>query len=298
MTTWPEPSRPASITPASEPGALARAARSAAASTRARQSSSAGAKWCARTTTTAPPAPRSAPSSAPRATMSPRSVTSRRRTAPRNAVDAASDARLGARRRSTSDAISVVTSRSSAGDGSPDRPRSRSRPTSASPTRSSWLLTPAASVISARSSAGERAATASTALERSISTSDASSARAAALTTSGSPSPDSTASEIAESAPRSSAASTLLEGSAGKLEAVVVPEHGRADAGPGDDERGEDVDAQDHGDEPIAQAPVRRPGGDGDEDQPRDERDERGAPDDGVGDLPVGHGVRAPLWRT
>ena len=42
-------SGPSSIA-AIEPGAAARAARSAAASTRARQSSSAGAKWCARTT--------------------------------------------------------------------------------------------------------------------------------------------------------------------------------------------------------------------------------------------------------
>ena len=53
--------------------------------------------------------------------MSPRSVTSRRSTARRNASCAASEARSGARTRSTSDAISVVTSRSSAGDGSPER---------------------------------------------------------------------------------------------------------------------------------------------------------------------------------
>ncbi len=64
-------------------------------------------------------------------------------------------------------------------------------------------MTPSASDISIRSSAVERAATASTALEWSISTSEASSARAAARTTSGSPSPDSTASLISASASRS-----------------------------------------------------------------------------------------------
>jgi hypothetical protein len=69
------------------------------------------------------------------------------------------------------------------------------------------VATPATSAISARSSADDRAATASTALERSIRISDASSARAAARTTSGRPCPDSTASVIASSAPRSSAAS-------------------------------------------------------------------------------------------
>ena len=47
--------------------------------------------------------------------MSPRSVTWRCSTARRNASWAASDARSGARSRSTSEAISVVTSRSSAG---------------------------------------------------------------------------------------------------------------------------------------------------------------------------------------
>ena len=105
--------------PAIEPGAAARAARSAATSTRTRQSSSAGAKWCARTTITAAPLSSSTPSSAARATMSPRSVTWRCSTARRNASCAASDARSGARTRSTSDAISVVTSRSSAAGGSP-----------------------------------------------------------------------------------------------------------------------------------------------------------------------------------
>ena len=121
--------------------------------------------------------------------MSPRSVTWRCSTARRNASCAASDARSGARRRSTSEAISVVTSRSSAGGGSPARPRSRSRPTTASPTRSSCVATPGASAISARSSADERAATASTALERSIRTSEASSARAAAPDDLGQPAP-------------------------------------------------------------------------------------------------------------
>jgi hypothetical protein len=138
--------------------------------------------------------------------MSPRSVTLRRMIAATNAAWAASEARSGARRRSTSEAISVVTTRRNAAGGSPVRPRSRSRPTTASPTRSSCTDTPGALAIRARSSAVERAATASTELERSISTSEASSARAAARTTSGSPRPDSTASEMAAREPRSTAA--------------------------------------------------------------------------------------------
>ncbi len=58
----------------------------------------------------------------------------------------------------------------------------------------------------------ERAATASTELERSIRTSDASRARAAARTTSGRPRPDSTASDMAPSAPRSGSAASLRAG--------------------------------------------------------------------------------------
>ena len=77
---------------------------------------------------------------------------------------------------------------------------------------SSCVSTPSASRISERSSAVERAATASTELERSISTSEASSARDAARTTSGSPRPDSTASDIALSAPRSGSAASLRAG--------------------------------------------------------------------------------------
>jgi hypothetical protein len=144
--------------------------------------------------------------------MSPRSVTLRWKSAVRKAAWAASEARSGARRRSTSLAIIVVAIRRIAADVPPPRGRTRRRPTTASPTRSSWVSTPSASRISERSSAVERAATASTELERSISTSDASSARDAARTTSGSPRPDSTASDIALSAPRSGSAASLRAG--------------------------------------------------------------------------------------
>ena len=47
-----------------------------------------------------------------------------------------------------------------------DRPRRSMRPTELSPTRSSWTSTPGASPSKARSSADERAATASTAPDR------------------------------------------------------------------------------------------------------------------------------------
>ena len=53
--------------------------------------------------------------------MSPRSVTRRWNSALRNAAWAASDARSGARRRSTSDAIIVVAIRTTAADGGPLR---------------------------------------------------------------------------------------------------------------------------------------------------------------------------------
>ena len=60
--------------------------------------------------------------------------------------------------------------------------------------------TPAPRARSARSSAGERAATASVAPQASVTARLASSALAAARTTSGRPAPDSTASVIASSA--------------------------------------------------------------------------------------------------
>ena len=135
--------------------------------------------------------------------MSSRPEMSRSSSACRKPASACSEARSGARTRSTSEAISVVTSRTSAALASP-RARMRSVPTGASATRSSIASTPAASSSSERSSAGERAATASTAPARSVSTRLASSARAAARTTSGRPAPDSTASVIASSAARSS----------------------------------------------------------------------------------------------
>ena len=125
-------------------------------------------------------------------------------------MPASCEARAGARTRSTSEATSVVTRRTSAGPGC-ERARIRSWPTAASATRSSIVSTPAALSSSERSSAGERAATASTEPLRSSSTRLASRARAAARTTSGSPAPDSTASVIASSASRSSPAERSAE---------------------------------------------------------------------------------------
>ena len=116
---------------------------------------------------------------------------------------ASSDARSGARTRSTSDAISVVTSRNIVWSGACSRARMRRRPTDASATLSSIVVTSSASRISDRSSAGERAATASTAAERSIRTRLASSTRAAVRRISGRPAPASTASVISASAAKS-----------------------------------------------------------------------------------------------
>jgi RNA polymerase-binding transcription factor len=192
--------RPASTEAA--PGTTARAPRSATPSTRWRQPSSVGTSEWARATTMLAPSTRSRPSSPARPRMSSRPEMSRSSSAWRKLASACSDARSGARRRSTSDAMSVVTSFSSAVPGSL-RARIRRVPTGASATRRSIASTPAASSSSERSSAGERAATASTAPPRSVSTRLASSARAAARTTSGRPAPDSTASVIASSAPRS-----------------------------------------------------------------------------------------------
>src|SRR5688500_6837181 len=124
----------------------------------------------------------------------------------------------------------------------------------------------------ARSSAVERAATARTDLERSMSTSEASSARAAARTTSGSPRPDSTASEMAAREPRSTAAAAASWAggvTAGSLEAVVVVEEDRAGACAHPDEGDEDVDAQHEREDPLAHAPVGLPRGDRDEEDPR-----------------------------
>ena len=128
----------ASSSAASEPGALERAARSAAPSTRPRQSSSAG-----RVVVRAHDHDRAAAGEVdpelPAAGDDVAAVgdlAAQDRGAGTRAW-AASDARSGARRRSTSEAISVVMTRRSAAGGSPARPRSRSRPTTASPTRSS-----------------------------------------------------------------------------------------------------------------------------------------------------------------
>ena len=159
--------------------------------------------------------------------MLPRSVTSRRSTARRNAACAASDARSGARRRSTSEAMSVATTRSSAGDGL-GRAAAQAQPADgARPRRAARRVsTPGAPAISARSSAEERAATARTALERSMTTSDASSARAAARTTSGSPQARLDGVRDRLERPRSDRADPRRQGSFASV-AVGAPGHDR-----------------------------------------------------------------------
>src|SRR3954447_3372952 len=231
--------------------------------------------------------------------MSPRSVTLRSKSAPRNAAWAASEARSGALSRSTSLAIIVVAIRSTDADGPPPRARRRRRRTTPPPTRSSWVSTPSASRISSRSSAVERAATASTELERSIRTSEASSARAAAAEAAGGTSPASTAADIASSAPRSGVAASLRAGvdTRSSLEAIgEIPEHGRADARAREHEGREDVEAQDRRHHAVTHAPVGLPRRNRDEHEPGDQRYRGGRADDEIGLLVVAH--RATLWRT
>ena len=159
--------------------------------------------------TTLAPGLRSVPSSLPRAIRSSRPSIRPSSTARMNPVAASSEARSGARTRSTSDAISVVTRRSSEASVGRSEARIRSLPTDDSATFSSIVVTSSASRISERSSAGERAATASTVAERSIRIRLVSSARAAARRIAGRPAPSSTASVMAASAARSGAAAPV-----------------------------------------------------------------------------------------
>ena len=131
---------------------------------------------------------------------------SRRRIARRKAVAASSEARSGARTRASSAAISVrATTSRAAGTGARVRERMRSWPTTSSAMRSSSVSTPEAPVSSERSSDGDRAATARIALEGSMRTRLASSARAAARRISGTPAPFSSAAQ-SSSRPSSSGA--------------------------------------------------------------------------------------------
>ena len=123
-----------------------------------------------------------------RPSRSSRSVSSRRRIARRKSAEAVSETRSGALTRSTSEAIIVSSSLRIEALGSA-LTRMCSVPTTVSATRSGALLTPSPWESSDRSSAGERAATASVAPHASVTARLASSALAAARTTSGRPAP-------------------------------------------------------------------------------------------------------------
>ena len=193
---------PSSIDAASLVRSTPRAPRSATASTRARQSPSSGCWGRARATITAAPSDRSQPSSSDRAEMFSRSVTLRPSRSERKSPTAASLARSGARARSTSCPISVETMRSSDAGGGVPRARRRSWPTRSSATRSSITSVSPSPASTARSSSGDRQATASTAESAPSTTTLASSACPAARATAGSPAPDSTASETSSNASR------------------------------------------------------------------------------------------------
>ena len=163
---------------AARPGAVARVARSATARTRPRQSISVTAKWCARTTITAPPPARSRPSSAGAgedvAAVGDRALEQRAQEGllgdlglalgRAQALDLGRDQRQHHRHEGRGRRAGALAHRAAG--------RRRRRRRAARGSRR-----PAASAISERSSAVERAATASTALVWSSRTSDASSAR-------------------------------------------------------------------------------------------------------------------------
>ncbi len=136
-------------------------------------------------------------------------------------------------------------------------------PTTVSATRSGALLTPSPCESRARSSAGERAATASVAPHASVTARLASSARAAALTTSGNPAPDSTASVIASSAARSDIRS------APEVDGCESAGH------PGPHEHREHVQREHRRGQPLPQTRVGRPG------RSQDERTVESQPQDG-----------------
>ena len=211
----------------------------------------------------------------PRATMSPRSVTSRRRRRRRNAACAASRRALGR-------AHALDLGRDQRRDHAQQRrPAARRAGAHAQPAdharrrrRSSMRLDAGAVGHQRLLVGGERAATASTGLVRSISTRQASSARAAARTTSGRPAPDSTASVIASSALEvdGSAASCRPKHAPdrlGRSQAVVVPEHARPPASAPADERRQHVDVRNERRDALPQPPVRPPGGHEDQARPR-----------------------------
>ena len=155
----------------------------------------------ARVITTPAPSSSRAPSSFARAIMSPRSVTSRESTALTKSPVSRSLSHCGERERSSSSASSVETMRAVVMSGAVPRVLYRSCPTTVSATRSSTDDTPSPSESSRLSSSGDAAATARTAVERSITATLASSTFAAARATAGSPAPDSTASDRASSGP-------------------------------------------------------------------------------------------------
>src|ERR1700761_2898916 len=132
--------------------------------------------------------------------------------------------------------------------------------------------------MSDRSSAGERAATASTAAERSIRMRLASSARAAARRISGRPAPASTASVIAANAPRSgvrdpprSALSANSFTRYGSEEPRPLEDDQRAEHHAAADEGSQHVERQDHGRDALDRSAVR---GHGWDHQQQDEGDE------------------------
>ena len=141
---------------AAAPGSTARAPRSATPRTRWRQPSSVGTWECARATTMLAPSTRSIPSSPARPRMSSRPEMSRSSSACTKPASACSEARSGARRRSTSEAIRVVTSLTRRGSRLAARAHAQRARPCASATRSSSASTPAR-VVQQRALVGRRA---------------------------------------------------------------------------------------------------------------------------------------------
>src|SRR4051794_24708042 len=210
-----------------------------------------------------------------------RSVTLRSRRSRRKPATAASLARSGARERSTSSASSVASQRTSAAGGGSSRALWRNSPTTSPPARSS-IMSPSAST--ARSSAGDAQATASTPPEASTTITLDASAREVARATSGSPAPVSMAAVTSATASRNALAggpSTRFDEAsmrgqsrraAGCLRSrrplcpvVVGPDDRGADAHTYSQERREDEERHEAGRDPLPPATVGHPRGDDDQ---------------------------------
>ena len=199
-------------------------------------------------------------------------MTSRPSTASRNAACAASEARSGARTRSTSEAISVVTTRRSAGRVA--RAPAQPQPADDRVADPQLVRRDAGGVGHQRPLVGRRARGDREHGARAVDQHERGVERArGGADDLGQPEPGldrvGDRGERIEVDRRAPLLGRLGSRAGSLAEAVVVPEHDRARAGAQPHERGEDVDAHHERQQPLAQPPVRPPRGDGDQQRSR-----------------------------